>query len=409
MKKKERIVCGLDVGTWKTCAVIVRVQGDGRLEVLGTGTAGSDGLVKGVIVNLEAVAASVRKAADEAELKSDFSIDWVTAGITGDHVKSDNCRGAISIKRKHLEVAAEDVDLVVLAAQSSIPIPAERDIVHVLPQEFLLDNRGSIRNPVGLTGLRLDANIHLVTCERAPMQNLFNAVNKARMRVRKVVLHSLASSEAVLSPEEKEVGTVVIDIGGGTTNLAILVKNMVRFTSVIAIGGGNFTKDLYEQLPTTPEEAERVKKEFGNLRPENIAKDEMVTVRGIGTRDTRQVSRKVLCEYLRERAAELLEFVRDNILHSGAHQRLIAGAVLTGGGSMLDGMIELASEILGMSVRSGIPQGLDGLSPELAHPNYACPMGLAILGARDLSRAKKNGVPASTHSMINRILAWARK
>ena len=406
MSKKDRIACGLDVGTEKICCLIARVHPDNRLEVVGSGYSRSTGLKKGVVINLDEAAESIRKAAQEAELKSSLSADWVMVGVSGDHIQSFNCHGAVSISGKHHEVTREDVAQVVQAAQTA-PIPAEREIIHVLPQEFFLDSRGDIRDPIGLTGLRLDVDVHVVTCDTSLMQNLINAVNKAQMRVRKVVLPQLAGAQAVLTQDEKELGVALIDVGGGTTDIALITRDALRFTSVLPVGGLHFTRDLAVGLRTATEEAERIKKESGSTQVEGIADDEMIEFAGIATRGTRDVAKRVVCQILRDRAVELLEIIKDQIARSGLRDQMVSGAVFTGGGSMLHGMLQLAEEILEMPVRQGLPRNIKGLSEELVHPVYSTAVGLAMFaiqegGERGVSAGKANTPPR----FVNRFLSW---
>jgi cell division protein FtsA len=405
--KKNRIICGLDVGTTKICMMIARAHRDGSLELMSTGYSNSSGLKKGVVVDLEEAAASIRKAADEAELKSSNSVDWVTVGAAGDHFQSFNSRGAITIDGNHQEVTAEDMAKVIRAAQS-VPIPPDREVIHVLPQEFFLDDHGGIQNPVGLFGSRLDANIHVVTCQSALNQNLINAVNRAQMRVKRVILQQLASAEAVLTKDERELGTAVIDIGGGTTDIAVFVRNAVQFTKVLPVGGAHFTRDLAIGLQTPMEDAERIKKESGTVLTERIQEGETSLVPGMGTRSARSVPRKMVCEILRDRAVELLELIKDQIWTAAENDRLTAGVVITGGASMLDGMLELAEETLGVPVRQGLPLGVQGLTDELSHPVYATAIGLALFGAEDAGYRKAN-VRRTNNSpwLFNRILSWA--
>jgi cell division protein FtsA len=387
--------------------MIARAHSDGSIEVLSTGYANSAGLKKGVVVDLDEAAASIRKAAEEAENKSGISVDWVTVGAAGDHFQGFNSHGAITIEGNHQEVTAEAMAQVIRAAQS-IPIPPDREVIHVLPQEFFLDDHGGIQNPVGLSGSRLDVNIHVVTCQSSLNQNLINAVNRAQMRVKRVILQQLASAEAVLTKDERELGTAVIDIGGGTTDIAIFIKNAVQFTKVMPVGGTHFTRDLAIGLQTPMEEAERLKKESGTLLSERVLNDETVLVPGMGTRAARSVPRKVICEILRDRATELLELIKDQLWKAVENERLIAGVVVTGGGSMLDGMIELTEETLGLPVRQGLPLGVRGLTEELAHPVYATSIGLALFGADEAGFRKQSaGKTNSTPGFFNRILSWA--
>jgi cell division protein FtsA len=404
---KEEIICGLDIGTSKICMMIARSRAGGNLELLSSGYSDSAGLKKGVVVDLEEAAASIRKAADEAESKSDVSVDWVYAGVSGDHLQSFNCHGAISVEGKHHEVTEEDMVQAMHAAQS-IPVPPGREIIHVLPQEYFLDSRGDIQNPVGLTGSRLDVNTHVVTCDSALLQNLVNAVNKAQMRVKRTVLQQLASAEAVLTPDEKELGIAVIDIGGGTTDIALFAKSSIRFTSVLPVGGAHFTRDLAVGLRTPLEDAERIKKAYGTVIEEKISDDEVVEVPGVGTRSARDLPRKMMCEILTARAVELMELVKKQLIHSGEREKAVAGVVLTGGGSMLEGMLELSEQILEMPVRQGLPRSVHGLVDELCHPVYATAIGLAMFGAQESGNGGKrhSGKAGSIPLFINRLLSW---
>ena len=409
MSKNNRIICGLDVGTTKICMMIARAHSDGGLEVLSTGYANSSGLKKGVVVDLEEASASIRKAADEAESKSGISVDWVTIGAAGDHFQSFNSHGAVTIEGNHQEVTAEEMEQVIRAAQS-IPIPPDREVIHVLPQEFFLDDHGGIINPVGLFGSRLDVNIHVVTCQSAQNQNLINAVNRAQMRVKRVILQQLASAEAVLTKDERELGTAVIDIGGGTTDIAVFIKNAVQFTKVLAVGGAHFTRDLAIGLQTPMEDAERIKKESGTVLTERTLEGEAVVVPGMGTRAARSVSRRAICDILRDRAAEILELIKDQLWKAVENERLIAGVVITGGGSMLDGMLELTEETLGLPVRQGLPLGVRGLTEELSHPVYATSVGLALFGAEEAGYRKKNiGKTNGSSGFFGKILSWTGK
>jgi cell division protein FtsA len=359
-------------------------------------------------VDLEEAAASIRKAADEAELKAGVSADWVIVGASGDHFQSFNGHSAITIEDNHQEVTEEQMDQVVRAAQASVPISPEQEFIHVLPQEFFLDDHGGIKNPVGLYGSRLDVNVHVVTCRSSLNQNLINAVNRAHMRVKKVVMQQLASAEAVLTPDERDLGTALIDIGGGTADIAIFVKNAVQFTSILSVGGAHFTRDLAIGLQTPVEEAERIKKDSGTVLIEKVADDDTIGVPGIGTRSARTVKRKIICGILRDRAVELLELVKDQIWRAGASDRIITGAVITGGGSMLDGILELSGETLGMPVRQGLPLGIQGLTDEILHPVYSTAVGLVLFGAKEAGYRKSGqGKSNPPPKFFSKILSWA--
>jgi len=385
--------------------MIARAHTDGSLELTGTGYANSRGLNKGIVVDLEKAGASIRKAADEAESSAGVSVDWTIVGASGNHFDSFNSHGAVSIEGPNHEVTQNNMEQVIQAAKS-VSVAQDREIIHVLPQEFLLDNHGGILNPVGLTGSRLDVNIHIVTCERSLNQNLIHAVNRAQMRVQKVHLQQLASAEAVLTKDEKELGSVVIDIGGGTTDIAVFARNAIQFTSVLPVGGSHFTRDIALMLQTPMEDAESIKKDFGTVRKDEILEDETIEAPGIGAEGTRTVPREYICEILRARGMELLELVKEQIWKARENEPLIAGVVLTGGGSTLDGIPELMEDILHMPVRQGVPLGVQGLTSDLSHPVYATAIGLTKFAAKEAAASVKNKKKSSnTNSIINKILS----
>lgn len=405
MRKKERFVSCLDVGTNKICMVIARAGPDGEPEILGIGHAPSAGLYRGTVVDLALASEAIRQAAQEAEAGAEIAADWVMVGVAGEHIQSYNCHGAIPIEGKNSEVTPRDVDQVVRAAQS-LPTPPAREIIHVLPQEFLLDNRGYIKNPVGLTGTRLDAHVHVVTGESALLQNLIHAVNGAQMRVKKLILQHIASAEATLSKDEKELGAAVIDIGAGTTDIAVFTRNSLRFTATVPVAGIHFTRDLAIGLRTPLEHAERIKIERGSASLDGIAEDETIDVPSVGTGEPRPMMRRFACEILHQRAVELLELAAEQLARSGARPELMAGAVLTGGASALDGMAHLGESILGMPVRLGFPASVRGLPGELGHPAFATAVGLALLGVRQAELFPALAA-RGTHSswIVNRILS----
>jgi cell division protein FtsA len=383
---------------------MARADRSGKLEMVASGYSKSCGLNKGIVVNPVEVISSIRHAADEVESKSNMAADYVVAGISGNHIKSNHFRGRVEIQGKHHEVTECDVDNAIRAA--SIPLFPESDIIHTIPQEFFVNNQGGIRNPVGLAGSRLDVSLHVISCDSALCQSFVNTANKAQIEVKRVILQSIASGEAVLTPEEKELGTVVIDIGGGTTDIAIFENDSISYVAVIPVGGTHFTHDLVEGLRTSREEAERIKIELGSVLPEQVSPEETVTIQGLGMRGSYDHPRKEICEFLRARGAELLEIVRDDLIHSGARERLTAGAVLTGGGSMMNGIIELAENILQMPVRQGLPLGFEGLTKELAHPIYACAVGLTIIEAQKKNQRDFQNRPRPSPPLIDRILSW---
>ena len=404
MKNKDEIICALDVGTSKTCLLAVRKHRNGNLEVLGSGYCSSRGLNKGIVVNLADTVTAIRQTVEEIESKTDISVNNVVAGISGNHIASHNFSGAIEIKGKHGEVTTRDMESAIRAA--SIPLSQDREIIHILPREFFLNGQGGIKNPVGLTGPQLDINLHVVSCDSALSQSLVNAANRAQVRVKRVILQSIASGEAVLTPEEKELGAVIIDIGGGTTDIAVYVGDSICHTSVIPVGGAHFTNDLVEALHTSREEAERIKIEFGSVLPERIDSEERVETRGLGMRGASSFERKDICEYLYDRGAELLEIVKNDIIDSGERENLIAGAVLTGGGCQIEGMIELTERILEMPARSGLTMGIGKLTPELAQPSYACAIGLVLLEAQKKENQDFLSSPTAAPSWTERVLSF---
>ena len=407
MKKKNPVICGLDVGASKICMVIVREQPDGGLELISSGRAESRGLSKGIVVNLDDAAIAIRKAAGDAEKKVSVSADWFRLGAWGEHFQSCNSRGSITVEGERQEVASELTSQVITAAQSLV-IPPDREIVHVLPQEFFLDGQGGIKNPVGLFGSQLDVNIHIVTCQSALIQNLINAVNRAEMRVQKVIAQPLATAEAVLTDDEKEFGAAMVDIGAGTTDIVVFQRNAMRLTKILPVGGHSFTRDLAIGLQTPIEEAERIKKVSGTVLTERIDEEESIVVPGIGTRPQRTVERKIVCDILRARAIELIELIDDQIRAATAGSPLGTGVVITGGGSMLDGITELTEEFLGMPARRGLPMGIQGLSDELTHPEYATAVGLTLFGAGGSMfgpSTKKRGI----QWFLGKALSWMEK
>ena len=409
MGDKGKVFCGLDVGTWKTCIIVARKYRDGKFKIVGSGLSLSSGLKKSIIVNRREVTSTICDAVKELDVGSDIYVDWVFAGISGQHVKSVLLRGAVPVEGKHHQVTDQNVAEVIHAAKA-VPLPAQPEILHITPQEFFLDDRGGIQDPIGMTGSKLEADISAITADGSLVQTLINAVNGARIHVKKAAFTPLASGEAVLTPDEQEGGTALIDLGGGSTGIALFIGNPVPFVSVIPAGGWNFTNDLMEGLSIPFDEAERAKKEFGNVGMGNIPKGEVIELRGFGARGLRKFLRIEVCKILYWRALELCQLVREQLLHSGLHGNLHAGAVLTGGGSMLGGMLELAEEVLDMPVRQGIPRSFKAQTDKLAHPIYAGAIGLAMLNAKYRRHPGESPPEMSrTASLIKMIMQWIEK
>ncbi len=381
-ESERKITAGLDIGTSKVCALIA-TPGDSpkSLNILGTGITESDGLNRGVVVNIEKTIRSIRKVVEQAEQQAGIKVDDVVVGIAGDHIESFQTKGIVGISNPTKEITQEDVDRV-LEESRNIKIPAERTILHVIPQEYIIDGQDGITDPVGMSGVRLEADVHVVTGLVTAIQNIERCVKRIGLGVRDIVLEPLASSYAVLDDEEKEVGVALIDIGGGTTDIAIFEENIIRFTSVFAIAGKQLTDDIRKGLGVIASQAERVKREYGHAFMDSIIKDEVFMIPGIGGRKPMEVSKSYLCQIIQPRMEEIFEFALAEIKRSGYAGSLGAGVVVTGGSSLLRGAEELAAEIFGMPVKIGMPSGISysGLAPEIENPIYSTAVGLSLYG-----------------------------
>jgi cell division protein FtsA len=378
--KRENLIVGLDIGTTKICAIVGNVTEDG-VDIVGIGTSPSRGLRKGVVINIETTVASIKKAVDEAELMAGCEIKSVYAGIAGGHIKGFNSQGIIAIKNR--EVSSEDVRRVIDAAKA-IAIPMDREVIHILPQEFIIDDQDGIREPLGMSGVRLEAKVHIVTGAVASAQNIIKSCNRAGLDVADIVLEQLASSEAVISPEEKEIGVALVDIGGGTTDIAIFVDGAIKHTSVLSLGGNHLTNDIAVGLRTPMAEAEKIKQKYGCCYSSLVGKDETVEVPSVGGRKPRVLSRQLLAEILEPRMEEIFTLVNREIVKSGYEDRIASGVVITGGTSILEGSPELAEQIFNLPVRRGLPQNLGGLVDVVNSPAYATGAGLVVYGSKNL-------------------------
>ncbi len=377
---RRQIVVGLDIGTSKVCAIVAaRDEEGGDIHVLGIGHAPSDGLNRGVVVNIEKTVKSIERAVEQAQQQSGVKIDQVSVGIAGDHIQSFPSRGVVTIANPDRVVTGHDVERL-LADSRRVNMPSDRRILHVIPQEYIIDGQDGIYDPVGMSGLRMEANVHIITGLVTAAQNIFRCVERAGMRVDDIVLEPLASSYAVLDDDEKEVGVALIDIGGGTTDIAIFEDKTIRHTAVVGIAGRMVTDDIRKGLGIIGEQAERIKREYGCALESTILNDEVFMIPGIGGRKPMEISKTVLSQIIQPRMEEILEFVLIELKKSGYLRRLSAGVVLTGGGGLLRGSAELAQEILGMPVKLGIPTGIGGaaLAPEVESPIYATAVGLVI-------------------------------
>ena len=384
MASQNPIVVGLDVGTTKICAVVGEVNGD-EINVIGIGTHPSIGLRKGVVVNIESTVESIKKAVEEAELMAGCEISSVYAGIAGGHITGFNSRGIIAIKGA--EITQSDVDRVIDAARA-VAIPMDREVIHVLPQEFIVDDETGIQNPVGMAGVRLEAKIHIVTGAVTSAHNIVKCANRSGLDVCDIVLESLASGEAVLTPEEKELGAGLIDLGGGTTDLAVFSRNNIRHTFVLALGGNNFTNDVAVGLRAPLAEAEMIKKKFGSCVSRNISSEETIEVPGMGGRKAKKLPRQILGEILEPRMEEIFTLIKREIEKAEMENIITSGMVITGGSALLEGTTEIAESVFKVPTRLGTPRNITGLVDVVNNPMFATGVGLVLYGAKNQASKK---------------------
>ena len=379
------LIVGLDIGTTKMCTVVGEVQPD-TIEIIGIGSHPSEGLRKGVVINIEKTVNSIKEAIEEAETMAGCEISSVYAGIAGGHIKGFNSHGVIALKEK--EVTKKDIERVIEAA-SAVAIPLDREVIHVLTQEFIVDEHDAITDPLGMSGVRLEAKIHIVTGAVTSAQNIIKCANRAGLDVCDIVLESLASSEAVLSNEERNLGVALIDFGGGTTDMAVFSRGAIKHTSVLALGGNNLTYDLSIGLRTPTAEAERIKIKYGCGLSSMIGKDETLEVPGVGGRKPRVLSRQILGEILEPRVEEIFTLIHNELVRSGYDRGINSGVVVTGGGSEMPGVAEVAEQIFNAPCRTGYPQGISGLVEVVNKPMYATAVGLVLYGAKRTKEGKK--------------------
>lgn len=381
-KKVERnLMVGLDIGTSKVVAVVGEINGNGQIEVIGLGSHPSRGLKRGVVVNIEATVQSIQHAIEEAELMAGCQIHSAYTGIAGSHIRSLNSHGIVAIG--DTEVMPNDVDRVIDAARA-VAIPADQKILHVLPQEFIIDHQEGIREPIGMSGVRLEAKVHLVTGALSAAQNILKCVKRCGLEVTDIILEQLASSHAVLTEDEKELGVCLVDIGGGTTDIAIFSEGAIRHTAVIPIAGDQVTNDIAVALRTPTQYAEEIKLKYACALTESASHEEMIEVPSVGDRPRRRLSKRALAEVVEPRYEELFNLVKAELRRSGFEETVAAGLVLTGGASKMEGAVELAEQIFRMPVRLGTPQGVTGLSEVVDNPVYATGVGLLLYGKQEL-------------------------
>jgi cell division protein FtsA len=403
VRKKDPLVVGLDIGTTKICTVVGEVV-EGEVNIIGLGTHPSKGLRKGVVINIESTVQSIKKAVEEAELMAGSHITSVYAGISGGHIKGINSHGVIAVKNR--EIGPNDVKRVIDAA-SAVAIPMDREVIHIIPQEFIVDDQDGIKDPVGMSGVRLEGRVHIVTGAITSAQNIIKCANRAGLDVDDIVLEQLGSSEAVLSPEEKELGVVIIDIGGGTTDLVIFSNGSIKHTTVFSLAGSHITNDISMGLRTPVEEAEKIKIRYGCSLASMVRKDETIEVPSVGGRKPRVLSRQTLAEIIEPRVDEILTLVQNEVVRTGYGNLIASGVILTGGSTIMEGMPELAEQIFNLPVRRGTPIGIGGLVDLVNSPMYATGVGLVLYGSKNMAQSRfKVGQGNIFSKVTHRMREW---
>lgn len=403
MQGEERIIVGLDIGTTKICAVVGELSQD-EINIIGVGSHPSVGLRKGAVINIESTVESIEKAVFEAERMAGCEISSVYVGIAGGHIKGFNSHGIIAIKGR--EITPHDVERVVEAA-SAVAIPLDRETIHTIPQEFIVDDQEAIQNPVGMTGVRLETKIHIVTGAVASARNIIKCCNKAGLAVCDIVLESLASGEAVLTPEEKELGCALADIGGGTTDLALFKGNNIKHIFELTLGGHNLTNDISIGLRTPLAEAEKIKIQYGTCLPESIRKGDTIEVPGVGGRGIKSLSKDILGEILEPRVEEMFEILKREIYSNGLENVFPSGIVLTGGSSLLPGMPEIVESVFSVPVRVGEPIKIEGLKDVVKNPAFATGVGLVIFGSKNSTKKQLSDTEDRLFSrLLKRMRQW---
>jgi cell division protein FtsA len=402
LAKKNKYIVGLDVGTTKTCVIICEWDAE-RLDVRGIGWAESKGLRKGVVVNLDGAVSSIKKAVEEAEKKAGTAVESAYVGLSGAHIKSFNRNGAVAITSSSREIGKEDIRRVIQTAKA-VPLQSDREIVHVLPQEFVVDGQDGIGDPLGLLGTRLEVNVHIVTSSTTAAQNIVTAANRSGIIVADTVLQQLASAESTLTADDKELGVALVDIGGGTTELAIFTQGAIRHTAVLPLGGDQITNDIAVGLRTSIPEAERIKRQQGCSLSTLISEDSTFEVPSVGGRQPKTISKKILCEIIQPRVEEIMGLVLEEVRQAGFAKLLGAGLVITGGSVLLPGLMEITEQIFDLPVHQGTPTGLGEMGEALDSPVYSTAVGLVLYGHRTHSYRF-----AKTHSdgnFLSRIRGW---
>ncbi|MCG6865968.1 MAG: cell division protein FtsA [Thiogranum sp.] len=403
-KFEKNMIVGLDIGTSKVVAIVGEIATDGGIEIIGIGSHPSKGLKKGVVVNIESTVHSIQRAVEEAELMAGCQIHSVYAGIAGSHIRSLNSHGIVAIRDK--EVTPNDVERVIDAARA-VAIPADQKILHILPQEFVIDDQDGIREPVGMCGVRLEAKVHMVTGAVSAAQNIVKCVRRCGLEVDDIILEQLASSYSVLTEDEKDLGVCLVDIGGGTTDIAIFTEGSIRHTAVIPIAGDQVTNDIAVALRTPTQYAEEIKIKYACALTQLAARDESIEVPSVGDRPPRRLARQTLAEVVEPRYEELLTLVQAELRRSGFEDLIAAGIVLTGGSSKIEGLVDLAEEVFHMPVRLGVPQSVMGLADVVRNPIYATGVGLLLFGSQNrVQRAFEADFGRGVRGVWERMKSW---
>jgi cell division protein FtsA len=403
-KESKNLIVGLDIGTSKIAAIVAEMKPEGGFEVIGMGSSPSRGLKKGVVVNIESTVNAIQRALEEAELMADCKIRDVWTGIAGSHIRSFNSHGMVAIKDR--EVAQSDVDRVVETAKA-IPIPTDQQILHVLNQEFVIDGQEDVREPLGMSGVRLEVKVHIVTGAVSAAQNIMKCVRRCGLEVNDLILQPLASAMAVLSEDEKDLGVCLVDIGGGTSDIAVFTQGAIRHTAVIPIAGDQITNDIAMALRTPTKEAEEIKRRYGCALRELADPQEMVEVPGVGERGSKKMSRQTLAEVIEPRVEELYSLVQAELRRSGFEELLSSGIVITGGSAAMQGMVELGEEVFHMPVRLGLPAYAGGLSEVIRNPRYSTGVGLLMAGLSQHQRQQIEKMQSGSFKQIaGRMKKW---
>ncbi|MDD5674820.1 MAG: cell division protein FtsA [Chitinivibrionales bacterium] len=408
----DNVFVGLDIGTTKIACIISELDAtSGELKIIGVGVSTSDGLRKGVVVNIDKTVHSIQKAVEEAELMAGVDVDSVYVGIAGDHIRAINSKGVVAISRDDHEINELDVVRAIDAAKA-VSIPMDREILHVIPQEFIVDEQRGIKEPIGMSGVRLETQVHIITGAVTSAQNIYKSVEKAGFKIADLVLEPLASSYAVLEKDEKELGVALVDMGGGTTDIAIYFDESIRHTAVVALGGKNVTSDIAIGIRTPIERAEEIKKQYGCAYSLYVKHDEFINVPGVGGREQREVSRAVLSSIIEPRMEEILSLVLREIKRTEYAEMLGAGVVLTGGCALMEGVLELAEKVFEMPVKLGIPTGFGGLTEAAKSPVHSTGVGLCIYAMKHAKgkKGKRNlGGEDNFKKIFDRMKMWVKE